>query len=38
MAALRAALNVWRRRGGRGQLHRLVAVQFRRVSDGLSAP
>jgi AcrR family transcriptional regulator len=26
MAALRAGLNVWRRRGGRGQLHRLVAA------------
>jgi AcrR family transcriptional regulator len=38
MAALRAALNVWRRRGGRGQLHRLVATQVRRVSEGLSAP
>jgi AcrR family transcriptional regulator len=38
MAALRAALNVWRRRGGRGQLHRLVATQVRWVSDGLSAP
>jgi AcrR family transcriptional regulator len=38
MGALRAALNVWRRRGGRGQLHRLVATQVRRVCDGLSAP
>ena len=38
MAALRAALNVWRRRGGRGQLHRLVATQVRRVCDGLSTP
>ena len=38
IAALRAGLNVWRRGGGRGQLHRLVAANMRRLADGLSTP
>jgi hypothetical protein len=38
IAALRAGLNVWRRRGGRGQLHRLVAANVRRLAGGLTTP
>ena len=38
IAALRAALNVWRRRRGRGSLDRLVAAQVQRLQDGLRAP
>lgn len=38
IAALRAALNVWRRRRGRGSLDRLVAAQVRRLQGGLRAP
>ncbi len=38
IAALRAGLNVWRRGGGRGQLHRLVAANMRRLADGLNTP
>jgi AcrR family transcriptional regulator len=38
MAALRAGLNVWRRRAGRGQLHRLVAANVQRLADGLNTP
>jgi hypothetical protein len=38
MAALRAGLNVWRRRGGRGQLHRLVAANVQRLAAGLNTP
>ena len=36
IAALRAALNLWRRRGGRGSLPRLVDANFRRVRDGVT--
>ena len=38
IGALRAATNVWRRRGGRGQLHELVLRQTQRLADGLPAP
>lgn len=38
IAALRAALNVWRRRRGRGSLERLVAAQVQRLQGGLRAP
>jgi len=38
IAALRAGLNQWRRRGGRGSLHRLVAAHVQRLRGGLTAP
>ncbi len=38
IAALRAGLNLWRRRGGRGSLPRLVAANVARLRGGLTAP
>jgi len=38
IAAVRAALNLWRRRGGRGSLPRLVAANVARLRAGLTAP
>jgi len=38
IAALRAGMNLWRRRGGRESLHRLVDSHVQRLRGGLSTP